>query len=85
MGESSGKWQVLGFWWRARELGHAAHGVGRLVRVDVAVGELHVAVVDAEAADLPEVRNDARIRKVRGKCFHRRNGSNFQEMSGARV
>eukprot|EP00665_Eupelagonemidae_sp_cell47_P001254 gene1255-biopygen1800 len=52
MEESSGKWQVLGFA-ESSGFGACAHN-GRLIRVDVAAGELHVAAVDPEAAALPE-------------------------------
>ena len=52
MEESSGKWQVLGFA-ECSGFGACAHIV-RLVRVDVAAGELHVAAQDVEAAALPE-------------------------------
>jgi hypothetical protein len=44
MEESSGKWQVLGFA-ECSGFGACAHRV-RLVRVDVAAGELHVSAVD---------------------------------------
>ena len=54
MEESSGKWQVLGFGecsgWVRVACAHGAAAAGRLVRVDVAAGELHVAAVDEEAA-----------------------------------
>ena len=52
MEESSGKWQVLGFA-ECSGFGACAHKA-RLVRVDVAAGELHVAAQDVEAAALPE-------------------------------
>ena len=52
MKESSWKWQVLGFA-ECSGFGACAH-IARLVRVDVAAGELHVAAQDVEAAALPE-------------------------------
>ena len=52
MGDSSRKCQVLGFA-GCSGFGACAH-IGRLVRVDVAAGELHVAADDEEAAALPE-------------------------------
>ena len=57
MEERSGKWQVLGFSNdTCSGFGACAHA-GRLVRVDVAAGELHIAAIgDVEAAALPEER-----------------------------
>ena len=57
MGETSGKWQVLGFSSACSGFGGGrAHIKARRVRVDVAAGELHVAAGDEEAAALPEER-----------------------------
>ena len=67
---------------RCKESGACAHRASR-VRVNVAVGELHVAAADGEAAALPEEWRSHR--KVQGKCFHRGNGRNSQETAGARV
>jgi hypothetical protein len=67
MEESSGKWQVLGFA-GCSGFGACAH-LARLVREDVAAGELHVAAVDVEAAALPEEWRSHL--EVQGKCFHR--------------
>ena len=78
MGESSRKWQCSGFATRSG-FGACAHD-GRLVRVDVAVSELHVAAVDGEAAALPE-----EWRSLSGKCIQWGDGRNFREMAGARV
>ena len=81
MEESSRKLQVLGFG-ECSGFGACAH-IARLVRVDVAAGELHVATDDVDAATLPEEWRSHS--EVQGKCFHRGNGRNFQEMAGARV
>ena len=69
--------------WDGAQVRSLVRLVVRLVRVDVAVGELHVATRDVEAAALPEERRS--LSEGSRKVLPWGDGRKFRELAGARV